>query len=81
MAKKNEATQEVQNETTAEQVTEIVQQPAFDANKFIIDCGSVSAAIRKLHADGKSRGEIAKLLNKRYQHVRNVLITPVKKAG
>jgi hypothetical protein len=40
--------------------------------------GSTSGAIRALAAEGKSRGEIAKLLGKRYQHVRNVLITPVK---
>lgn len=80
MAKKNEATQEVQIETTEQAPIETTQQPAFDKNKFIIDCGSVSAAIRKLHEEGKSRGEIAKLLEKRYQHVRNVLITPLKKS-
>lgn len=38
-----------------------------------------SAVIRYLAADGLKRGEIAKLLGIRYQHVRNVLITPVKK--
>lgn len=40
--------------------------------------GTISGAIRGLHADGKSRADIAKMLGKRYQHVRNVLITPVK---
>lgn len=54
------------------------QQDQFDAASYIAQAGSVSAAIRKLDKEGKSRGEIAKLLNKRYQHVRNVLITPVK---
>lgn len=38
-----------------------------------------SAAIRALFAEGMSRGQIAKFMNIRYQHVRNVLITPVKK--
>jgi len=41
---------------------------------------TTSSAIRGLAAHGMSRGAIAKLLNKRYQHVRNVLITPIKKA-
>lgn len=34
---------------------------------------TVSSQIRKLHAEGKSTGEIAKALGKRYQHVHNVL--------
>lgn len=40
--------------------------------------GGISAAIRGLDKLGWERGAIAKALNKRYQHVRNVLITPVK---
>lgn len=36
--------------------------------------GAISTAIRTLTAVGFSRGETAKMLNKRYQHVRNVLI-------
>jgi hypothetical protein len=40
-----------------------------------------SAKIRALHAAGMSRGQIAKALNIRYQHVRNVLVTPVKKTS
>lgn len=47
----------------------------FDLSKF----ASKSAAIRHLAAEGKSRSEIAKLLNIRYQHVRNVLETPLKR--
>lgn len=39
-----------------------------------------SEKIRAMHRDGMSRGDIAKKLNIRYQHVRNVLITPVKKS-
>lgn len=38
-----------------------------------------SAAIRFLLAEGMKRGEVAKLLEIRYQHVRNVEITPIKK--
>lgn len=40
---------------------------------------TTSQAIRFLNAEGKTRSEISKILNVRYQHVRNVLITPIKK--
>jgi len=53
--------------------------PDFDRITFLKQHGTKSAAIRKLSADGKSRGDIAKMLDIRYQHVRNVLITPIKK--
>jgi hypothetical protein len=42
---------------------------------------NVSAKIRELHALGMSRSQIAKALNKRYQHVRNVLVADERKAG
>jgi predicted Ser/Thr protein kinase len=51
----------------------------FDVNEYVKNKGSKSSAIRALHAQGYSRGQIADLLKIRYQHVRNVLITPVKK--
>lgn len=38
-----------------------------------------SAQIRYLSAMGKTNSEISKMMNIRYQHVRNVLITPLKK--
>ena len=38
---------------------------------------NTSQKIRFLHSCDYSRGEIAKYLNKRYQHVRNVLVTPL----
>ena len=38
-----------------------------------------SAKIRFLHSKGFSRVEISKTLQIRYQHVRNVLITPLKR--
>lgn len=41
--------------------------------------GAVSQTIREMHAAGFTTGEIAKRLNKRYQHVRNVLAEPAKK--
>jgi hypothetical protein len=41
--------------------------------------GNVSNVIRELSSIGFTRGQISKMLNKRYQHVRNVLIEPLKK--
>lgn len=38
-----------------------------------------SDKIRQLLASGMKRGEVAKTLNIRYQHVRNVEITPIKR--
>jgi len=41
---------------------------------------TTSAKIRYLNEQGFTRGQIAKFLDKRYQHVRTVLITPIAKA-
>jgi hypothetical protein len=40
-----------------------------------------SAKIRFLKSQGMSTGDIARVMNIRYQHVRNVLITPLKSQG
>lgn len=42
---------------------------------------NVSSKIRYLDAVGYSRGAIAKILDKRPQHVRNVLTMPVNKVA
>ena len=39
-----------------------------------------SSKIRAMASDGLTRSQISKLLDIRYQHVRNVLIQPLKKA-
>jgi len=49
-------------------------------DKQLATLETVSAKIRYLDSKGYTRSQIAKKLNKRYQHVRNVLITPIKKA-
>ena len=46
---------------------------AISANEVIQSTATVSDKIRALDAAGHPRAEIAKLLGKRYQHVRNVL--------
>lgn len=56
-------------ESINSEIESIVQDPNM----------SVSNKIRTLYSMGQKRSQIAKLLDKRYQHVRNVLITPLKK--
>ena len=48
-----------------------------DQSKSLDSCTTTSSRIRYLNSIGWSRSDIATKLNKRYQHVRNVLITPV----
>ena len=43
--------------------------------------GNTSGAIRGLFALGYTRVEIKNMLDIRYQHVRNVLITPIKRSS
>ena len=38
---------------------------------------TISSKIRYLNKKGYDRGDISRILQKRYQHVRNVLITPL----
>lgn len=47
--------------------------------EYIVQMGGVSKAIRALVAQGFKYGPVSKMLDKRYQHVRNVMITPVGK--
>lgn len=42
---------------------------------------NTSERIRAMSADGFDRGAISRMLKIRYQHVRNVLVTPLKKKG
>ena len=51
------------------------QGQPFDLTKY----ASKSAAIRDLASKGMSRSDIAKTIDIRYQHVRNVLETPLKR--
>jgi hypothetical protein len=49
-----------------------------DVNKYN-NITTTSGKIRAMVADGYTRGAIAKALGIRYQHVRNVLVQPLKK--
>lgn len=76
MSKKN------RKEVTAEAVVneaETKVQVSEDIMTEMNELPTTSSKIRFLDSKGIARKEIARILNKRYQHVRNVLITPIKK--
>ena len=58
-----------------------VQQTTTDHSQVLSTLSTTSAKIRYLDSQGLKRGEIAKALGIRYQWVRNVLITPLKKSN
>jgi hypothetical protein len=45
----------------------------------VVRYGGISNAIRAMSAEGYPKGQIAKHLGKRFQHVRNVLARPLKR--
>lgn len=63
----------------ADQVKPTLYTPTESSIELIAKYGDKSKAIRALLAEGKSRKEVADLLNIRYQHVRNVEVTILKK--
>lgn len=64
----------------AEKKTEAkVEAVAVDVAALMKEHKTKSAVIRYLSGTGMSRSNIAKTLGIRYQHVRNVLLTPLKK--
>ena len=77
MSKKN-------NVVAADAVVEVAPV-THDINALLTQHKSKSAVIRHLDSLGLKRGEIVKIFTDGgqkmiYQHVRNVLITPIKKA-
>lgn len=59
----------------------VEKQVEFDrekADKICKDLPTTSAKIRALHRVQFTRSQIAHYLEIRYQHVRNVLVTPLK---
>jgi hypothetical protein len=58
----------------------ILEVLATTTEDLITKYGNKSKAIRGLHAEGYEKGDIARALDIRYQHVRNVLSQPLKKS-
>lgn len=65
--------------TATETETKVEVENIESAVKLIAKYGSKSNAIRAMSAEGMKTGPIAKALNIRYQHVRNVLMRPLKR--
>jgi hypothetical protein len=59
---------------------EVIETTVVDHDSVIAAMQTTSAKIRYLLSAGMKRGEVAKKLNIRYQHVRNVELQPLKKA-
>jgi hypothetical protein len=79
------ATKKNTQAVAVETVTEVVQAPAkkFSTNAELEARGfkTKSAKIRALHAEGMGTSAIAKQIGVIYQHARNVINQPLKKAG
>lgn len=81
MSKKINAasTEVVSNEVVAETNAVVVESIPHNYGDMIAEHKTKSAVVRKLSAEGFKRGTIAKFCGIRYQHVRNILVTPLKK--
>lgn len=60
-------------------MTKATNKVERDLESYMSEYKTKSALIRYLDSQGWTRGTIAKFMGIRYQHVRNVLITPIKK--
>jgi len=63
----------------AQKATSEAKVVTVDVDALMKEHKTKSAVIRYLSGTGMSRSDIAKTLGIRYQHVRNVLLTPLKK--
>lgn len=77
--KTNEAPQTLEVVQGAPEVKVEPKTINYDYNKLLEEHKTKSGIIRFLSAEGHERGPIAKFMGIKYQFVRNVLITPVKK--
>lgn len=64
---------------SAQLKTPIAHGISYDYAELIKECGTKSTMIRRLHSEGYKKARIAQFMEIRYQHVRNVLLEPVKK--
>lgn len=67
------------NKITAPAMTDQVKDDTTYANELLVRLTTKSAVIRYLTAEGWKKGRIAKAMNIRFQHVRNVIVKPLKK--
>ena len=72
----NQRKTQTSNETPNQNETATPKADPID--KILAELSTTSGKVRYLDSIGWPRGQISKKLDIRYQHVRNVLITPVK---
>ncbi len=77
MTKRNKV-EEVKEVIVTEEVKTEVTIP-YNLEELTKELKTKSAIVRKLHSEGYNRSLISKFMNIRYQHVRNILVTPLKK--
>jgi len=80
MAKATKTNEAVETHTVAPVLTEVKPIP-FKYDELLAEHKTKSGVIRFLASKEYSRGQIAKFMGIKYQFVRNVLITPVKKTA
>jgi hypothetical protein len=68
---------ELKQAKTKEVVVEV--KLSADQTKALKEFKTVSEKIRYLNKEGITNSNISRILGKRYQHVRNVLETPLKR--
>jgi len=81
MAKANQAVQPsevVVSAVPAQTKEQVAATQKAKLTELVAKYGTKSQMIRALAGEGMQRKDIAKLTGIRYQHVRNVLITPIK---
>lgn len=66
-------------EPKAKKVVEVIVLTKAQEKVMSAENMTISAKIRYLNSEGFGNSSIANHLNKRYQHVRNVLMTPMKR--
>lgn len=65
-------------ETKEQKEARIKKEQATYMSGAMKKYGTKSAIVRALTAEGMTRGDIMRKTGIRYQHVRNILVTPVK---
>jgi hypothetical protein len=81
MSKKNQNTAQVTETVTESDASSMVQTIQGSYAELLETHKTKSAMIRFLDSQGHKRGPIAKFMGIKYQFVRNVLITPIKKSS
>ena len=82
MSKKNQIAQESIEVLATELATKIEKKTIEHNYVALLETHKTkSAMVRFLSSEGFERGTIAKFMGIRYQHVRNILVTPVKKTS